>query len=119
MRGPLVVGLVGGTTVACTSQAYSCIEAGASVACISQEYASCCNDESAAVVVGGAPEQLALYRVECRDDESLLCCEAPAYGQSVVANGRLEYDRSEWWLGWSLHDVTLCYEQRSPGGHDR
>jgi len=60
--------------------------------------------------MGGAAT-LELAGFFCAGDESQVCCNAPAYGQTVVATGRLEradnaIDRRV--SGWVLADASLC-----------
>jgi hypothetical protein len=61
---------------------------------------------------GSPPQNLALDGLFCSGDESQVCCNAPAYGQSVVATGELVKDThpgSE----WRLAHAVLCSEQGS------
>jgi hypothetical protein len=79
----------------------------------------CCNGASGAVVLAeeGQGDRLRLRGLGCWGDESAQCCNAPAYGQPVVAMGRFEATTA-WpveavtaWpggSGWGLGDVVLC-----------
>jgi len=74
---------------------------------------SCCEWVWAPVVVGADNGLLALDSLFCAGDESRVCCNAPAYGQTVVATGRLRRDpyaptATSW--AWQLADVSLCEE---------
>ncbi len=70
----------------------------------------CCNRAGATVVLGDAPA-LALAGQFCSGDDSALCCNAPAYGDILVASGHLEKSDSATSGGLSpyqLTDVTFC-----------
>jgi len=68
----------------------------------------CCNQARSAVVLGGATETLALEGFQCSGDDSQVCCNAPAYGQMVVATGRLARNASNPAIRWTLQDARLC-----------
>ena len=73
----------------------------------------CCNGASASIVLGAAAKTLRLDGLGCHGDESLVCCDTPAYGQSVVATGRLQPDDGVPFGAasrWKLVDVTLCVD---------
>ena len=76
---------------------------------------ACCDGVSASVVLGADNGTLAVGDLRCSGDESRVCCNAPAYGQTVVATGRLSRDRDATGpgtSGWRLLDVRLCEEAR-------
>jgi hypothetical protein len=86
-------------------------------ACVMEGFRACCNHEGARIVLGGATETLGLPELSCSGDESLLCCDVPAYGQVVVATGRLTNaapERSPPDPRWMLENVRLCIEPASP-----
>jgi hypothetical protein len=71
----------------------------------------CCNSTSRAVVLGGGALLLPLAGLGCVGDDSASCCNAPAFGQTVVASGRLEADPDGGGpetARYRLVDVTLC-----------
>jgi hypothetical protein len=79
-------------------------------ACRASDGIGCCNTTSATVVLGDGPA-LRLDGLFCAGDDSLACCNAPAYGDSLVASGRLaaKVKQSDSRLsGYSLTGVTLC-----------
>jgi hypothetical protein len=70
----------------------------------------CCNWSSGPVVLGDAPA-LSLDRLFCAGDDSSVCCNAPAYGDTLIATGRLESNPGTMdhrLLGYKLTGVTLC-----------
>lgn len=72
----------------------------------------CCNGDKADVVVGDPPRGYFLTLPHyCSGDDSRLCCTAPAFGQEVVAIGKLVPPRSDIpreRKRWHLRDVDLC-----------
>ena len=77
----------------------------------------CCNGARRPVVLAedavaghAAEERLPLRGLSCSGDESAQCCNAPAYGQAVVATGLFEAARARppGGSGWVLDDVLLC-----------
>ncbi|HEV3192969.1 MAG TPA: hypothetical protein VGY54_20825 [Polyangiaceae bacterium] len=73
----------------------------------------CCNSMAGSVVLGGAPRTLGLEGLFCAGDISLACCNAPAYGETLLATGRLTRESSPTGFaasGWTLTDVSLCTE---------
>jgi hypothetical protein len=67
----------------------------------------------APIVIGGLYQELAIESLWCRGDESRLCCDAPAQGQTVIATGRL-VDREGLRGRYELHDAKLCVEGQGP-----
>ena len=65
---------------------------------------SCCSQMFAPVVLAGATDVLRLQGLECQGDDSEICCGAPAYGQTVIASGRLGLGTD----GWVLDDPEIC-----------
>jgi hypothetical protein len=83
---------------------------GPDIACAAPDGLACCHRSLAHVVLGGA-SLLVLDGYSCRGDDSQLCCNAPAYGQLVVATGRLgRMDTRFADAKWQLSDVALCNE---------
>lgn len=99
VRGPLGVGAaVNGTFNGCAMTGF----------------AACCNQYGAPLVVGGAAETLEVPGPRCEGDESELCCDVPAYGQSVVATGRLRQGSGEFSPPnprWVLESASLCSDR--------
>jgi hypothetical protein len=80
------------------------------VGCTASDGIACCNRVGGSVALAGDPP-LRLEGMYCSGDESQGCCNAPAYGQTVVATGKLEPaddPRSE--KAWKLVAPTLCEE---------
>jgi hypothetical protein len=92
-RGPLGLGVVSVTGVGCGPH-------------------QCCNTTTRSVAVGAGARQLPLGGLGCVGDDSASCCNAPAFGQTVVATGRLEADPDgvtrPGLSDYRLADVTLC-----------
>jgi hypothetical protein len=93
VRGPLGVGPMGTTAAFCNPQ---------------HGLLGCCNGAHARVMLGGT-SALLLDGFTCTGDDSQLCCNAPAYGESVVATGRLE-ENVHGFGEWKLTGVALCAE---------
>lgn len=92
MSGPLGVGRSFQTLVGCTPH-------------------TCCNSTSAPIIIAGAATPLSLAGLGCRGDESAACCNAPAYGQTVIADGTLapeDADVTGANEAWQLRDAKLC-----------
>jgi len=94
VRGILGVGALSSTAIGCIGRG---------------TVTPCCNRSRGPVVLGGAPP-LSLEGFFCSGDESELCCNAPAYGQTVIATGRLERDEAPLppGPGFRLSEVELC-----------
>ena len=78
----------------------------------------CCNAASGHVLLAGAAKTLALEGLYCKGDDSAACCNAPAYGQTVVATGRLEGIRvvgDPTASGWILREPSICVERTQAG----
>jgi hypothetical protein len=78
---------------------------------------TCCNRTSAPIIIAGAAKPLSLAGLGCRGDESVACCNAPAYGQTVIAEGTLapEYpDVTGANQAWQLRDAKLCAPPPAP-----
>ncbi|HKO49665.1 MAG TPA: hypothetical protein VJV79_18175 [Polyangiaceae bacterium] len=78
-------------------------------ACPGKDGRGCCNRvESPVLLAGKSP--LLLGGLSCQGDDSQQCCNAPAFGQTLVATGRLrtgDHPHSELWV---LDDPVLCLE---------
>ncbi|MEP6654072.1 MAG: hypothetical protein ABJA82_11985 [Myxococcales bacterium] len=98
VRGPLGVGGMATTAMGCGT---------------ARGKRACCNRTSGPILLGGgAAGALALNGLSCYGDDSQACCNTPAYGQNVVAAGRLtprpdEFPREPHWM---LVEVKLCAE---------
>jgi hypothetical protein len=72
----------------------------------------CCNQAHAAVLLAGAWEPLWLAGLSCDGDDSTICCDAPAFGRTLVAQGVLRpatRDDDDFAVGrWVLSNATLC-----------
>lgn len=78
--------------------------------CNAPDGIACCNRTSGMVVLGAAPA-LRLERLFCAGDDSQVCCNAPAYGDTLVATGRLEAEpagRDARLSNYLLAQVRLC-----------
>ena len=58
----------------------------------------CCQSNFRLVILGGAEETLHLLGLACAGDDSRLCCNALALGQTVIATGRLVIKEGHWFL---------------------
>ena len=65
----------------------------------------CCRRDPRPLVIGGGEHELRLQSFECAGDDSRLCCNAAAFGQTVIASGTLtrSNDRS-----WNLSAPNIC-----------
>jgi len=56
--------------------------------------------------MGGGASPLRIHHADykCTGDDSRLCCEAPAFGQTVIATGVL----TESAHGWGLDNPIVC-----------
>jgi len=70
---------------------------------------ACCKQKWSPVLVGGPDGALSIEHLGCSGDESRACCNAQAWGQTVIASGMLvpeqRYIRT---VGWRLVNVSLC-----------
>jgi hypothetical protein len=72
---------------------------------------ACCNTSYAPVVVLTASEIIDLDGFACGGDESRMCCNAPVFGQAVIATGRLErYGGMDPRAKWTLVGAELCLD---------
>ena len=71
----------------------------------------CCNEVGTAAVIQCGDTAVVLDRLGCFGDESRLCCNTPAFGQAVVAVGKLVRFPPEWGgVEWQLDDPRLCLQ---------
>jgi hypothetical protein len=68
----------------------------------------CCNGGWAPLGLVSEGFALGLEGMECKGDESRLCCSAPATGQAIVATGMLEWEEERVPPGWVLREPKLC-----------
>lgn len=101
VRGPLGLSLSHSGFVACNQQF------------------RCCSPTTIDVFVGRVPDGVRLEGLRCNGDESRLCCPVPAFGQVVVATGRIVNETSRSVLAhggrFMLADPILCTEARAAG----
>ena len=101
VRGPLGLTLSQSAFVACNQQF------------------RCCSPTQIEVFVGGVPDGVRLEGLRCNGDESRLCCPMPAFGEVVVATGRIVNETSGTVLAhggrFMLADPILCTEARPAG----
>jgi hypothetical protein len=65
----------------------------------------CCRQDPRPVELADGRDGLQLPSLECRGDDSRVCCPVPAFGQTVVATGTLK----QVWSGrWTLVNPRLC-----------
>jgi hypothetical protein len=96
VRGPLRIGKVRHTLVGCDPDV-------------------CCNALGGPAVVGSTFDGFAIPGFFCAGDESRLCCNAPVYGQAVIATGRIVEIPMPEGGGWALKDATLCEDRERAG----
>ena len=73
----------------------------------------CCNKVGCGAVVQCGDTAVRLDGLGCGGDESRLCCNTPAFGQSVIAVGKLIHIPIEpGGIEWQLEDPRLCSEAR-------
>ena len=70
---------------------------------------SCCNRTYAPIVVRTETELVELEGLSCGGDESRMCCNAPAFGQAVIATGELTVG-SPLSAKWKLVNAELCLD---------
>ncbi|HSU39547.1 MAG TPA: hypothetical protein VLJ38_08265 [Polyangiaceae bacterium] len=73
---------------------------------------NCCNHTAIRAFVGDIPNGARLEGMGCVGDESQLCCSVPAFGQEVVATGKISPETDAWLVSkgtrWRLENATLC-----------
>jgi hypothetical protein len=70
---------------------------------------ACCQSLWAPVLVGDQNGALVIDGLYCSGDESRACCNAPAYGQPVIASGVLVREPREYTtVGWRMVNVSVC-----------
>jgi len=67
----------------------------------------CCRKDPVAIAVGGGRDELVLESLVCVGDDSRRCCNAPPFGQAVIASGVLSRIRDRRWM---LKTPRLCVE---------
>jgi hypothetical protein len=73
----------------------------------------CCNQIGSAAVVQCGSIAVELDRLGCTGDDSGLCCDTPAFGQHVIATGKLIHiPLGPGGIEWQLNDPRLCVEAR-------
>jgi hypothetical protein len=72
----------------------------------------CCNHEIRPIVIAddpaGVDEGVRAGELDCRGDDSRLCCNGPAYGQPVIATGKLTPSYGS----WTIAPAELCAPRR-------
>lgn len=73
----------------------------------------CCNKMGTLAFLGDPPHGLYLAPHGCFGDESRRCCTVPAFGQEVVAVGKLsQLGEGDQGVFWGLRDTSLCIEKK-------
>jgi hypothetical protein len=74
---------------------------------------TCCRSDPRPIVVGGGRDELRLDALACVGDDSRRCCNAPAFGQTVVTSGILARDGRHRWM---LRSPRVCAASEPDGG---
>jgi hypothetical protein len=94
IRGPLILSGGGTTKALCVN--------------------GCCNQVSLDAFVGSMPDAIGLDGHSCAGDDSRLCCDLSAFGQTVVASGTLTKVSATvtmmYGTQWTLTNAELCVE---------
>jgi hypothetical protein len=83
------------------------------MACRQQPHAGrgCCNQVGCGAVIQYGDTAVLLDKLGCRGDDSRVCCDTPAFGEAVVAVGKLVRAPGESsGIEWRLDDPRLCSE---------
>jgi hypothetical protein len=87
---------------------------GSMMGCGASDGIGCCNRMAGRIFMAGASAGTPTLQLEgfyCSGDDSQVCCNAPAYGQSLVATGKLEQrENGRGEKVWKLVAPTLCEE---------
>lgn len=71
----------------------------------------CCNQLGTRAILQCGDASVGLDKLGCAGDESRLCCDAPAFGQTVVAFGKLRrFPAEPGGIEWQLDEPKLCLE---------
>jgi hypothetical protein len=81
-----------------------------SAACGASDGIGCCNNVGGPILLAGNPP-LQLEGMYCSGDDSQACCNAPAYGQTLIATGKLEQAGGRAGeKAWKLVGPRICEE---------